>query len=85
MAMLPFILFSYHSVLIFGTTKYLHFYALAKSSHVQILQFCILVKLYRVCRAVFYHVAGTGSHEHVKTSASALPACILVFKGCHTP
>ena len=74
LAMLPFILFSHHSVLVLGTTKYLQSLCLPESSHVQILPFYILVKQYQVCRGGFYRGACNEIRWHVKIYAPAFRA-----------
>jgi len=45
--------------------------------------FCILVKRYPVCPAVFYHATYSGNHGQTKTSAPASPARVLAFYAAH--
>ena len=79
--MLPFVLFSHHSVLVLGTTKYLQFvcpWQKQPCTNITVLYFdkirLPVGRQCQVCLGVFYRVANTGSHAHVKISVPAFGA-----------
>ena len=78
LAMFPFILLSHLRFLFWVLQSICNFYAHAKSSRAQILLFRILVKEYQVCRRVFYRVAGTGSHVHVKIFRTSISGFVFL-------
>jgi hypothetical protein len=71
LAILPFILFSHHSVLVLGTTKYLQFLCPCQKQPCTNIMVLYFGKTISGLPVIFYRVAGTGSRGHVKIFAPA--------------